>query len=213
MFKKIGLFFVLTIAFTSIVLGQNNHSNGNGNVNGNGRSAVLKVNEAKFPWSITHLAEKLMVEVTRNGNGDIISADALVASMPPFPSDLYSTDSLAAWGTETGRRYLVIVNIDTEGLEKHKTFNIPLVVSKYEHVGVVTGELRIIDVIRKKVVLADQFIFEKEAKRIVQAAIDDDINDADLHISAPEKIRFFGELENELAKELANKIRSATGLR
>ncbi len=197
----------MTIVLTAMAVAQNNHTNGNG------RSAVLKVNAAQLPWSQTRLAEKLMVELSRNGNGEIINADALMGTMPPFPSDLYSTDSLAIWGAETGRRYLVIVDIETEGLEKHKTFNIPLVVSKYEHVGVVTGELRIVDVTRRKVVLADQFIFEKEAKRIVQAATDDDINDADLHISAPEKIRFFGELENELAKELANKIRSATGLR
>ncbi len=205
--KQIGFFIVAFVLAAALAVGQNNHSNGNG------RSAVIKVNMVVSPWAETHLADKLMAELSRNGNGEIIRAEALTGSMPPFPTDLYNTDSLAIWGNESGRRYLVIVDIESAGLQKQKTFNIPLIVSKYEHVGVVTGELRIVDVTRRRVVLAEQFTFEKEAKRIVQAAPDDDINDADLHISAPEKIRFFSELETDLAKDLADKIRGATSLR
>ncbi len=206
-YRDIGIVSLTALLLASSALSQNNHTNGNG------RSAVVKINHAVNPWTESHLSEKLMAELSRNGNGEIVRAEALVNSMPQFPSDIYSTDSLSIWGMESGKRYLVIVSVESEGLEKKKTFNIPLVFSKYEHVGVVVGELRIVDVTRRKVVIAEQFTFEKEAKRIFQGSQDDDINDADLHISAPEKIRFFSELENELAKELADKIRSATGLR
>ncbi len=205
--KTIGLVIALATIVVSHAIAQNNHANGNG------RSAVLKVNAAVSAWSETNIADRLMAELSRNGNGEIIRAEALPATMPPFPSDIYSTDSLANWGMESGKRYLVIVDIESEGLQKQRTFNIPLIVSKYENVGVVVGELRIVDVTRRRVILSEQFTFEKEAKRIFQAAPDDDINDADLHISAPEKIRFFRELETELAKELASKIRSVTSLR
>ncbi|HEX2896730.1 MAG TPA: hypothetical protein VHP63_01595 [candidate division Zixibacteria bacterium] len=208
-FRNIGIVSFFALLQAATVLGQNNHANGNGN----GRSAVLKINPAENAWTESHLSEKLMAELSRNGNGEIIRAEALVNSMSQSPSEIYSTGSLSIWGMESGKRYLVIVNIESEGPKKKKTFKIPLVVSKYEHVRVVVGELRIIDATRRKVVLAEQFTFEKEAKRIFQGSPDDDINDADLHISAPGKFRFFSELEFELAKELAKKIRNATSLR
>jgi len=205
--KTIGLILALAFVIVPCVLGQINHTNGNA------RSAVLKVNAAVSAWSETDMADRLMAELSRNGNGEIIRAEALSATMPPFPSDIYSTDSLANWGMESGKHYLVIVNIESEGLQKQRTFNIPLIASKYENVGVVIGELRIFDVTRRRVLLSEQYTFEKEARGIFQAAPDDNINDADLHVSAPEKIRFFRELETELAKELAKKIRSVTSLR
>ncbi len=195
------------VIIVSGAYGQNGHSNGNG------RTAVLKVNSSVSAQCETNLADKLMAELSRNGNGEIIKVEALAESMPAFPSDIYSTDSLANWGVESGKRYVVIVDIEYEGFQKQKTFNIPLVVSKYENVGVVIGELRIVDVSRKRVILSEQFTFEKEARRVFQASIDDDINDADLHVSAPAKIRFFSSLETELAKELAGKIKSVTSLR
>jgi hypothetical protein len=171
------------------------------------------VNSAPLAWTESQITGKLMAELSISGNGDIISAEELSNRMPPFPIDHYSIDSLVNWGTECGRRYLVIVSIESEGLRRKRTFHIPLVLQKYENVGEIVGELRVVDITRKRVVLAETFKFEKEAKRIFQTAPDDDINDADLHISAPEKIRFFGELESEFVKELAGKIRNATSLK
>jgi len=210
--KTLGIAISLVVCLAAVTFGQDNHANGNGNGNGNGRSAVLKVNPAQIAWAESHITEKLMSELSRNGNGEVITAEELPASMPPFPTNFYSSDSLANWGLESGRRYLLIVTVEFEGLKRERTFNVPLIVSKYENIGVAIGELRIFDVSRRKVVLAESFTFEKEAKRIFQGAIDDDIYDADLHISAPEKLRFFSELESELAVELSGKIRNATSL-
>lgn len=202
--RTIGIIIILAVTICQISIAQDNHTNG--------RTAIVKVNSVPLAWTDSDITNKLMAELSHN-NGEITSADALSNRMPPFPEDLYSIDSLVNWGAETGRRYLVIVNIEHEGLRRKRTFHFPLVMQKYENVGEITGELRVVDIIRKRVVLAEAFNFEKEAKRIVQAAIDDDINDADLHISAPEKIRFFRELESEFARELADKIRNATSLR
>jgi hypothetical protein len=206
--KAIGTALLLAALLIAVVSGQENYNNHSA-----GRSAVIKVLNAPLAWSESQLTNKLMAELSINGNGDIVSAEAMSNRMPPFPRDLYSIDSMVNWGAESGKRYLVIVNVESEGLRRKRTFNIPLIMQKYENVGEILGELRVVDVSRKKVVLAEAFKFEKEAKRIVQAAIDDDINDADLHISAPEKIRFFSEMESEFVKELAGKIRNATVLR
>jgi len=205
--KNIGTVLTALLCFASVTSAQFN------NTNGNGRSAVIKINSVESPWAESRLSEKLTAELSRNGNGEIIKAEVHINFMPPFPSDIYSTDSLSNWGIEAGRRYVIVIAIESERLRKKKSFNIPLVVSKYENVGEVIGELRIADASRRRVVLAERFKFEKEAKRKIQAMPNDDINDADLHISAPEKLRLFSELESQLAKELAEKIRSATNLK
>ena len=158
------------------------------------------------------MTEKLLIELSRNGNSAVVNADVLT-EMSEFPVGRYETDLLIDWAAQAGRKYLVLVSVEFEGLERKKTFSLPLIFHKYENIGVISGELRIIDIIRKRNIVSEHFKIEKEGKRIIQASIDDDKNDADLHISAPEKIIFFSELERELAVMLADRIREATSLR
>jgi len=205
--KKLYLFIIIFVfMFGSTGLAQNNHRNRN-----NG-SALIKVIHSELGWTDTRLTEKLLIELSRNGNGDVVNADIL-AEMPEFPVGRYETDLLIDWAVAAGRKYLVLVSVEFEGLERKKTFSLPLIFHKYQNIGVISGELRIFDIIRKRNIISEHFKIEKEGKRIIQASTDDDKNDADLHISAPEKIIFFSELERELAVMLADRIREATGLR
>jgi len=205
--KKLYLFIIIFVfMFGSTGLAQNNHRNRN-----NG-SALIKVIHSELGWTDTRLTEKLLIELSRNGNGDVVNADIL-AEMPEFPVGRYETDLLIDWAVAAGRKYLVLVSVEFEGLERKKTFSLPLIFHKYQNIGVISGELRIFDLIRKRNIISEHFKIEKEGKRIIQASTDNDKNDADLHISAPEKIIFFSELERELAVMLADRIREAAGLR
>jgi hypothetical protein len=205
--RKLQLLIITAlVVFGSICPAQTNRRNHN-----NG-SALVKVIQPELAWTDSRLTEKLLVELSRNGNSGIVNADAMT-NMPAFPFGQYETDSLINWAMTAGRKYLVLISVEFEGLQRKKTFSIPLIFHKYENIGVIFGELRIIDLMRKRNILSESFKIEKEGKRIIQALPDDDKNDADLHISAPDKILFFSELERKLAKELAAKIRKATSLR
>lgn len=205
--KKLYLFIIFfVLMFGSVGLAQNNHRNRNNS------SALIKVIHTEFGWTDSRLTEKLLIELSRNGNGAIVNADVLT-EMPEFPVGRHETDLLIDWAVAAGKKYLVLVSVEFEGLERKKTFSLPLIFHKYENIGVISGELRIIDIIRKRSIVSEHFKIEKEGKRILQASTDDDKNDADLHISAPEKIIFFSELERELAVMLADRIREATSLR
>ena len=178
----------------------------------NNGSALIKVIRSDMGWTDSRLTDKLLVELSRNGNGGVVSAEVLT-ELPEFPAGQYETDSLINWAMEAGKKYLVIVIVEFEGLQRKKTFNLPLIFHKYQNIGVILGELRVIDIMRKRNIVSESFKIEKEGKRVFQSSVDDDKNDADLHISAPEKILFFRELEQELAVTLADKIRKATSLR
>jgi len=205
--KKLYFFIILFVLMLgSVGLAQNNHRNRN-----NG-SALIKVIHSEIGWTDSRLTEKLLIELSRNGNSAVVNADVLT-EMSEFPVGRYETDLLIDWAAQAGKKYLVLVSVEFDGLERKKTFSLPLIFHKYENIGVISGELRIIDLIRKRSIVSEHFKIEKEGKRIIQASTDDDKNDADLHISAPEKIIFFSELERELAVMLADRIREATGLR
>ena len=205
--KKLHFFIIFfVLMFGSAGLAQNNHRNRNNS------SALIKVIHSGFGWTDSHLTEKLLIELSRNGNGAVVNADVLT-EMPEFPVGRHETDLLIDWAVAAGKKYLVLVSVEFEGLERKKTFSLPLIFHKYENIGVISGELRIIDIIRKRSIVSEYFKIEKQGKRILQASTDDDKNDADLHISAPEKIIFFSELERELAVMLADRIREATSLR
>ena len=205
--KKLYLFIIFfVLMFGSAGLAQNSHRNRNNS------SALIKVIHSEFGWTDSHLTEKLLIELSRNGNGAIVNADVLT-EMPEFPVGRHETDLLIDWAVAAGKKYLVLVSVEFEGLERKKTFSLPLIFHKYQNFGVISGELRVIDLIRKRNLVSEHFKIQKEGKRIIQAYTDDDKNDADLHLSAPEKIIFFSELERELAIMLADRIREVTSLR
>ena len=91
--------------------------------------------------------------------------------------------------------------------------SLPLVFHKYETVGVIGGELRLIDIRRCKFLIAEPFKVEQKGPRIFQATMDDDVNDPDIHLTAPDKISFFDRLEERLASRVAKQVGKVIRLR
>lgn len=132
---------------------------------------------------------------------------------PPFPADRYHLDSLVNWGLEAGVDHLLIVDVDNEQLRREKSFHLPLVFHKYETVGVIEGQLRLIDVARSRLLVSEPFRVKEKGARIFQATMDDDINDPDLHLTASAKLRLFHSLEERLAAKITERVEEIINLR
>jgi len=132
----------------------------------------------------------------------VTSVDGTDSALPAFPKDRYNVDSLIQWGLEIGGQYLMLVDVHHQRLERRKSFQIPLFFHKYVTVGVISGELRLIDLNQGRLLVAQPFLKEQEAKRIFQSSDDDDANHPDLHLTAPGKLVFFDQMEDHLCDQL-----------
>ncbi len=169
------------------------------------RTVLVRVEASVNPWAESHLEAKLIERLSRSRH--VRASDGRdIEHYPPLPEASHDLDSLVNWGIETGSRFLVLVEVDDIRLERRKTFSIPLLFHKWETIGVVEGELRLIDIERGTLLAAEPFIVERPANRHFQLSIDDNRHDPDLKVSAVEKIRFFDQLEEDAATHLMERI-------
>jgi hypothetical protein len=167
---------------------------------------LLQVNQAEVAWADPDLSGKLERRLTTEVGLEVKSVNDH-NGLPPIPVSHYYTDSLTNWGQEAGARYLMLVTVKSERLERKKTFNLPLIFHKYETVGVIEGEVRFYDVARSRLLISRPIDFELEAKRVFQGSLDGDKNDPSIHLSAVEKLSFFDKMEEKLAEQLVDRIK------
>ena len=172
----------------------------------NGYGVAIRVEAAPLAWCESKLEGILQKHLTRMPNIRAMPYGGRAGWTPAFPEDRFNLDSLVNWGLETGQDYLMLVVVGSERLERRKTFNVPLIFHRYETIGVIEGELRLVDLRKGKLLLAEPFEVKQKGKRIFQAGMDDDVNDPSIHLTAAQKIRFFERLEEKLAKRLTDKI-------
>ena len=175
------------------------------------RVILLEVATAPLAWSDSQLYPKLERQLTRDENIRVVPAENQTVGQPSFPADRNNLDSLLNWGLEMGGRYLMVVTVTDERLEKKKTFNVPLIFHKYESVGIIEGDWRLLDLQRQKLLVTEPFKVELNGPRIFQGSMDDNRNDADIHLTAARKVTFFGRLEDKLSAELVKRVRKHTG--
>ncbi len=176
-----------------------------------GRRLFLNVISPPLAYSDSQVDTKLVRLLTRESNMSVSIVDQEDPVLPVFPVDYHNTDSLLEWGREAGGRYVMVVEVTSQRLERRKSFHLPLVFHKYETVGVIEGEFRLLDLTRSRLLAAEPFKVERKGSRIFQATMDDDINDPDLHLTAPAKVRFFDQLEENLCQHLAQRVGSLAG--
>ena len=164
------------------------------------RTVILQVDVPALAWSGSTLEAKLLRHLSRNDNLNVVTSSTGTVDWPEFPQDRYNVDSLKNWGIEVGGHYLLTVVVHNEWLETRKSFHLPLVFHKYEIVGVIEGELRLVDIARGKQLGVEPFTVRQNGPRIFQATMDDDMNDPDLHLTAFDKVRFFDRLEEKATR-------------
>ena len=166
---------------------------------------LLKVNPPPAAWSTVGIDEKLTLRMSRDSALRVITVDD-DDRLPLFPADSYNLDSLVQWGQQVGGQYLMVVDVHHERLERRKSWQIPLFFHKYTTVGIIDGEVRLIDLVDGELLVSQSFRREQKARRTFQAAPDDDINDPDLHMTAPAKTVFFDRLEDKLCDQLLESL-------
>lgn len=167
---------------------------------------LLKVYQAAVAWADPELSTILERRLTTDLDLKVFTVGGN-SGLPVGPGNRYHTDSLVNWGMEAGARFLMIVTISSERLERKKTFSIPLIFHKYETVGIILGEIRFYDIARGRLLISRPIEFELEAKRVFQGAIGGNQNDPSLHLTAVEKINFINKLEEKLAERLINSVK------
>jgi hypothetical protein len=175
------------------------------------RSVMIRVEQGSSAWNDSRIYQKLALALTRDANLQIEPAVPKSPLDAPFPYDPLDELSVADWARPYQAQFVMIVMVHSERLEKRKSFNIPLLFHKYETWGVIEGELRLVDVAKGKQVRAVPFRIEKVGPRALQATMDDDVNDPDLRLTAPEKLEFFSRLEDKLIAHLLEQVRGPLG--
>lgn len=173
------------------------------------RIIVVHVSARPTVVGESQLMTSIETEFSRTGNFTVL-ADRDHPDQQPFPSDLYDTDSLINWGAEFGGRYLMFVDLHREEIVRKKGFCIPLVVHKYQTIGIMQGEVRLLDIQRGRILLAKSFKVETNGPKILQGYVDDNRYDADISIPASQKSAFFREMENNTARYLRKQLKKVT---
>ncbi len=171
---------------------------------------VVKVITPEEIWFKSTVDENLRRVISRNKNIEVMMHDENSSSLPSFPGDYLNFDSLYNWGAELGARYVVLVEIESHEIEKKETFSFPFLVHKYQSVGIIVGELRIIDIKRGKSLTSEPFENEQNGPSVIHTTLNNDINDPELNIAASKKVKFFKELEKKLTRHLTKRIKAVT---
>ncbi len=177
------------------------------------KKIFIKVFSPENAWTDSQIESKIARSFSSQTNIVVEMIDDDNSAEPRFPKNYFDSDLLLEWGKESGGRYVMVVDVQSERIETRKSFHLPLIFHKYQTYGIIEGEFRIIDIERGKLLSVKTFKVEEKGSRIFQATMDDDINDPDLHITAPAKIMFFSKLEDKLVAELKKKTKVYFGLR
>jgi len=169
---------------------------------GTPREIIVDVQTAPLAWGDCRLKEKIQAQFSRNPELRVRLAESNRRGAPLAPPNRTDVDSLLDWGTEIGGRYLLVVTVTDESLERHKNFNLPLLFHKWETVAVIRGEYRFLDLEKGRLVAAEPFEEKLVGTRQFQMSTDDNRSDPSLHMTASEKGRLFSQLEDQLVARL-----------
>lgn len=175
------------------------------------REILLVVDQQPFAWGRSLVSEQLLGRLTRDPGIRVrqITIDSARSRMLAS-NDL---DRLVALGQMEKADVLAIVRLEPARLEARKGFNIPLVLHKWETVGILDGELRVVDITQGRLLAAEPINNELIGPKAVQMTMDDNRHDPDLRVRATEKELFAAKLQEQLAVNLAERLRPLLRMR
>ena len=170
------------------------------------RTIVLRIDQVPLAWGDSRLIDDLVVRLSRDPELRVVVPQRQEGTLRDFPVDPTNLDSLLSWGVESGGRYLLTVTVTREEFERRKTFSLPLIFHRWELLAVIAGEIRLVDLQKRRVLLAEPFEETLSAARQFQGSPDENPYDPGLHLSASEKQTVFQSLESKLSERLIKRI-------
>ncbi len=172
---------------------------------------VLQVDQPTLAWGEPRLAEKLETRLTRDAGLRVSIPTEKQIYETPFPDDRRDLDSLVNWGLEIGGQYLLTVEVSSEKIERRKTFHLPLIFHRWETIGVIEGELRLVNLQSGALLAAEPFKVEEKGARIFQASTDDNRGDPDIKLTPMAKVALIEQMEETLSDRIVARLHRALG--
>ncbi len=146
-----------------------------------------------------------LVDRLSRANGYSVLVPGEDTTTPASPNRRFDLQRLLAWGDETGCRYIIYLQIDDRRIQTKKQVSIPLLVSHYVVEGCLEGMCTLVDMRRSKTVM------NKHIRTYVTGPnqwqiFEDNRDDPDLFIPAPEKMMFLQRLEEKAAQEIFESV-------
>jgi hypothetical protein len=167
-----------------------------------GTKLLVAIEQQPTAFTDSRLFDYLSTELTRDARIQVEPIPACNPAQASSRAQAFDLERLVTDGRQRLGQYLLYIRVSSERYDRRKTFSVPLVFHKWEVIGVIEGEWRLIDVARGKLVRAEPFHIELNGKRVIQATMDDNVDDPDINMSAPDKIQFFGQLERTLSDQI-----------
>jgi len=198
-FRTLGLCFWVSVGISTGAFGQNLH-------------ALVHVTEPVSAWSQSDVTTKLLDRLSgyRGVEFEILPDSNWRTN--ESGSEYVSADFLARLGTQYRARYIISLTNLTEALRIRKGLSIPVLLSRYSQVAVLSGTLRIVDSDKGRLVVQKDFEITLKSREQWQP-FEDDPNKAGLHTAASEKPELFARLEWKATAELATEILETMNLK
>lgn len=174
-----------------------------------GQVVVVNLESVPNPWADVRLGEKLDFYLATESRTDVIRISPELRDSLNWDTRTERLDDLIDHGIKMNARYLVDVFIDRIDLDRRKVTVVPQAAFRYRVYGVLSGMLRVIDIERARMVRVKEIDCEIKVSDRWRFG-DDDINDADLHLSAYRKTIMFDELEEKAAQKIFGEISRLT---
>jgi hypothetical protein len=172
---------------------------------------LVSVDQNGPAWADSHLYTKLADALTRDSRLRVHQIGPMTSCRSGKSAPALDLDNLLAAGQANGAQYVLYVRVSSERFERRKTFSVPLIFHKWEVIGVMEGEWRLVDVVHGRQICAAPIEIEMNGKRVIQATMDDNRDDPDINMTAPAKLAFFGQLEDRLVEQILNATQNHIG--
>lgn len=151
-----------------------------------------------------NLVDRLVDRLSRANGCRVLIPDE-DTTLPASPDRRFDLQRLLAWGEETGCRYIIYLQIEDRRIETKKQISIPLLVSHYVVKGRLEGMCTLVDM-QGGTIAMNEHIGTYITGPHQWQVFEDNRDDPDLHIPAPEKLWFFQRLEEKAAQEIFESV-------
>jgi len=146
-----------------------------------------------------------LVDRLSRANGYSVLIPEEDTTVPASPDKRFDLQRLLAWGEDTGCRYIIYLQIDDRRIQTKKQVSIPLLVSHYVVEGCLEGMCTLVDMRRGKTVMNKHIRTYLTGPHQWQV-FEDNRDDPDLFIPAPEKMEFLRRLEEKAAQDIFESV-------